>query len=97
MLAVDHWRRGVAIALAVVLENIPESLADALTLVGLGYRGETAILIALMTGLIEPVGGILSLAMATSFLPFLPRGMAIDAGAMLFVILETSSLKAVSR
>ena len=82
------WRSGVSIALAVALQNIPEGLAVALPLVGLGYRRENAVLIALMTGLIEPVGGLLGLFMATSFLPFMPIGMAIAAGAMLFVIMD---------
>ncbi|SMF95776.1 zinc transporter, ZIP family [Methylomagnum ishizawai] len=80
------WHNGVAIAIAVGLQNIPEGLAVAMPLVALGYKREQAALIALLTGLIEPVGGFLGVAMVTVFLPLLPIGMAFAAGAMLFVI-----------
>ena len=80
------WHNGVALATAVALQNIPEGLAVAMPLVALGYRREQAVLIATLTGLIEPVGGILGVVMAKAFLPLMPIGMAFAAGAMLFVI-----------
>lgn len=80
------WHNGVAIAIAIGLQNIPEGLAVALPLVALGYRREQAVLIATLTGLIEPIGGFLGVALVSVFLPLLPIGMAIAAGAMLFVI-----------
>ncbi|CAL1241619.1 ZIP family metal transporter [Candidatus Methylocalor cossyra] len=80
------WRNGIALAIAVGLQNIPEGLAVALPLVALGYRREQAVLIATLTGLIEPIGGFLGVALVSVFLPLLPIGMAFAAGAMLFVI-----------
>ncbi len=80
------WHNGVAIAIAIGLQNIPEGLAVAMPLVALGYKREQAVFIALLTGLIEPIGGFLGVAMVTVFLPLLPIGMAVAAGAMLFVI-----------
>jgi ZIP family zinc transporter len=80
------WHNGVALAIAIGLQNIPEGLAVAMPLVALGYKREQAVFIALMTGLIEPVGGFLGVAMVTVFMPLLPIGMAFAAGAMLFVI-----------
>ena len=80
------WHNGVALATAVALQNIPEGLAVAMPLVALGYRREQAVLIATLTGLIEPIGGILGVVMAKAFLPLMPIGMAFAAGAMLFVI-----------
>ena len=80
------WHNGVALAMAVALQNVPEGLAVAMPLVALGYQRERAVLIALLTGLIEPVGGILGVIMASAFLPLMPVGMAFAAGAMLFVI-----------
>lgn len=80
------WHNGVALAMAVALQNLPEGLAVAMPLVALGYRREQAVLIATLTGLIEPVGGILGVVMASAFLPLMPIGMSIAAGAMLFVI-----------
>jgi ZIP family zinc transporter len=80
------WHNGVALAIAIGLQNIPEGLAVAMPLVALGYRRQQAVLIATLTGLIEPVGGFLGVAAVTMFLPLLPIGMALAAGAMLFVI-----------
>jgi len=82
------WHNGVALATAVALQNIPEGLAVALPLVALGYRREQAVLIATLTGLIEPIGGVLGIVMAKAFLPLMPIGMAFAAGAMLFVITD---------
>ncbi len=80
------WHNGVALAMAIALQNIPEGLAVALPLVALGYQREQAVLIATLTGLIEPVGGIVGVIMAKAFMPIMPIGMAFAAGAMLFVI-----------
>lgn len=80
------WHNGVALAIAIGLQNIPEGLAVAMPLVALGYRRQQAVLIATLTGLIEPIGGFLGVALVKVFLPLLPIGMAVAAGAMLFVI-----------
>ena len=82
------WHNGLALAAAVAMQNIPEGLAVALPLVALGYARRQAMLIATLTGLIEPVGGTLGIVMAKSFLPLMPAGMAFAAGAMLFVIAD---------
>jgi len=80
------WRNGATLAVAVALQNIPEGLAVALPLVALGYRRGQAVFIATLTGLIEPIGGIAGVIMASNFKPLMPMGLAIAAGAMLFVI-----------
>lgn len=80
------WHNGTALAVAIGLQNIPEGLAVAMPLVALGYKREHAVFIALLTGLIEPIGGFFGVALVTVFLPLLPIGMALAAGAMLFVI-----------
>ena len=79
---------GLVLAIAVALQNIPEGLAVALPLVGLGYNKWKAVLIATLTGLVEPVGGFLGVTMVTLFSEILPLAMGFAAGAMLFVISE---------
>lgn len=81
-------KNGVVLAIAIALQNIPEGLAVALPLVGLGYNRWRAIGIATLTGLVEPVGGLLGITMVTIFQPILPIAMGFAAGAMLFVISE---------
>jgi len=82
------WHNGLSVAFAIGLQNIPEGLAVALPLVGLGYSRKQALMIATLTGLVEPVGGFLGIAAVTVFYPLLPIGMAFAAGAMLFVITD---------
>jgi ZIP family zinc transporter len=81
-------KNGFVLASAIALQNIPEGLAVALPLVGLGYNKWKAVGIATLTGLVEPVGGLLGITMVTVFEPILPIAMGFAAGAMLFVISE---------
>ncbi len=81
-------KNGLVLASAVALQNIPEGLAVALPLVGLGYNKWKAVGIATLTGLVEPVGGLLGITMVTIFEQILPIAMGFAAGAQLFVISE---------
>ena len=66
-----EMKNGVVLAIAIALQNIPEGLAVALPLVGLGYNKWKAVGIATLTGLVEPVGGLLGITMVTVFQPIL--------------------------
>lgn len=77
---------GTSLAIGIGLQNLPEGLAVALPLLGLGYSRWKAVGIATLTGLVEPVGGLLGVGAVTLFAPVLPIGLAFAAGAMLFVI-----------
>lgn len=81
-------KNGIVLAIAIALQNIPEGLAVAMPLVALGYNKWKAVGIATLTGLVEPVGGLLGVSMVTIFKPILPVAMGFAAGAMLFVISE---------
>lgn len=81
-------KNGIVLAIAIALQNIPEGLAVALPLVGLGYNKWKAVGIATLTGLVEPIGGLLGVTMVTVFSSILPLAMGFAAGAMLFVISE---------
>ena len=77
---------GTSLAIGIGLQNMPEGLAVALPLLGLGYSRWRAIGIATLTGLVEPIGGLLGVVAVTVFHPVLPFALAFAAGAMLFVI-----------
>lgn len=77
---------GTSLAIGIGLQNMPEGLAVALPLVGLGYSRWRAVGIATLTGLVEPIGGLLGVSAVTVFHPVLPFALAFAAGAMLFVI-----------
>jgi ZIP family zinc transporter len=77
---------GTSLAIGIGLQNMPEGLAVALPLLGIGYSRLKAVGIATLTGLVEPVGGLLGVAAVRVFHPVLPLGLAFAAGAMLVVI-----------
>lgn len=78
----------IALAIAIALQNMPEGLAVALPLVREGYARGKAILYALLSGLVEPIGGILGAALVSVAHPLLPWGLSFAAGAMLYVVSE---------
>lgn len=77
---------GMTLAVAIGLQNMPEGLVVAIALLSLGYGKATALGVTLLTGLVQPVGGLVG-ATAITFMTFLlPWGLAFAAGAMLFVV-----------
>ena len=54
-----------ALAIGIGLQNMPEGLAVAMALVGQGYPRWQAFVVALITGLVEPVGGLLGVTAMT--------------------------------
>jgi ZIP family zinc transporter len=77
---------GIAVMLGIGAQNIPEGLAVAAALVADGRSRGRAFLIALLTGLIEPLGGLVGALAVTVSAALLPWGLAFAAGAMLFVV-----------
>jgi ZIP family zinc transporter len=81
-------RAGSILATGIWLQNIPEGLAVALPLLREKLTRAKAFWIALLTGMIEPVGGILGITVTSMAQSILPYGLAFAGGAMLLVISE---------
>ena len=79
---------GAAVAVAIALQNIPEGLAVAAPMVREGYSRKYAAGLALATGLVEPIGGLLGVSIIAVAQVLLPYGLAFAAGAMIFVVGE---------
>jgi ZIP family zinc transporter len=77
---------GFVVATAIGLQNMPEGLAVALPLLREGYSRSRSLWYGTLTGLVEPVGGLLGVALVSVFHPILPWALAFAAGAMLFVV-----------
>ncbi len=77
---------GVPIAIAIGLQNIPEGLAVAMPLVREGYSKKRAGGYALLSGLVEPLGGLIGVSVVSFAQFLLPYGLAFAAGAMVFVV-----------
>ncbi|MCS6780369.1 MAG: ZIP family metal transporter [Geminicoccaceae bacterium] len=79
---------GTALAVAIGLQNMPEGLAVAMAALAAGDTPRRAFLVGLISGVVEPVGGVLGAGLVFLAAPFLPVAMGFAAGAMLFVISE---------
>jgi zinc transporter, ZIP family len=77
---------GTSLAVGIGLQNVPEGFAVAISLLSIGYSRPTAFWVALLTGLVEPVGGAIGAAAVTLAEPLMPIILGLAAGAMLFVI-----------
>lgn len=78
---IDH-----GISLGIALQNIPEGWIVASALAALGATPWRAAVIALATGLVEPVGGLFGIIAGALAGASLPVALAATAGAMLWVV-----------
>lgn len=77
---------GYSVAIGIGLQNIPEGLSIALALKSLGYSSKKVFLITLLTGLVEPIGGLFGSLIVSSSAIIVPFALSFAAGAMLFVV-----------
>lgn len=77
---------GLALTLAIFLQNLPEGFVVALALVSQGYAQRRAIAIACATGLVESFGGLVGAFAISLAAAALPWALGFAGGAMLFVI-----------
>lgn len=77
---------GLPLASAIALQDIPEGLAVALSLRAAGFRPGVAVLVAALSGLLEPVGAFMGVSLASGLAFAYPVGLGLAAGAMIFVV-----------
>lgn len=77
---------GLPLTLAILLQDIPEGLAVALSLRATGLSAGRASLVAVGSGLMEPLGSLIGLGLSTGFTLSYPISMGLAAGAMIFVV-----------
>ncbi|NYE26231.1 ZIP family zinc transporter [Pigmentiphaga litoralis] len=75
-----------ALATGISIQDMPEGLVVAMALRGVGYRKLTAVGLGILSGLIEPIAAVFGAAAIGLSAGLLPWGLAMAAGAMLFVI-----------
>ena len=80
------FENGRALAIGIGIQNIPEGLAVAAALLTQGYSRIQAYMVASLTGLVEPIGGLIGASVVSFSEYLLPWGLTFAAGAMLWVI-----------
>lgn len=77
---------GLPLTTAIAIQDLPEGLAVALALRVTGISALRAALIAVGSGLMEPLGAIVGLGISSSFALGYPIALGLAAGAMIFVV-----------
>lgn len=77
---------GLPLTSAIAIQDIPEGLAIALALRTIGLSPLKAMLIAVGSGLMEPLGALIGLGISSGFAIAYPLSLGLAAGAMLFVV-----------
>ena len=78
----------VALAIGMGLQNFPEGAAISLPLRREGMSRGKAFVMGSLSGIVEPIFGILVVLVSTQIAPFMPWMLAFAAGAMIYVVVE---------
>ena len=78
----------LALALGIAIQNFPEGAIISMPLRAEGESKGKAFLGGVLSGVVEPVGAVLTLLAAQLVIPALPYLLSFAAGAMLYVVVE---------
>jgi ZIP family zinc transporter len=84
--ATGDMKVGLPLTTAIAIQDIPEGLAVALALRVTGISALRAALIAVGSGVMEPLGATIGLGISSSFALGYPVALGLAAGAMIFVV-----------
>ena len=78
----------LALSLGIAIQNFPEGAIISMPLKAEGENKGKAFLGGVLSGVVEPVGAVLTIVAAQFIIPALPYLLSFAAGAMLYVVVE---------
>lgn len=78
----------VALAIGIGLQNFPEGAAVSIPLRREGFSRFRAFTYGQLSGIVEPIAGVLGAYLVLTVEPLLPYALSFAAGAMIFVVVE---------
>lgn len=78
----------LALGIGIGLQNIPEGAAISLPLKEEGFSSKKAFLYGTLSGVVEPISGILGVFLIGSLISVMPWLLSFAAGAMIYVVAE---------
>lgn len=78
----------LALSLGIAIQNFPEGAIISLPLRAEGKGKGRAFLSSMLSGVVEPIGAVLTILAAQLVVPMLPYLLSFAAGAMLYVVVE---------
>lgn len=77
-----------ALSLGIAIQNFPEGAIISMPLKGEGMSRGRAFICGVLSGIVEPLGGLLTIVLTAQVTPFLPYFLSFAAGAMFYVVVE---------
>ena len=78
----------LALALGIAIQNFPEGAIVSMPLRAEGMPKWKTFVYGVLSGLVEPIGSIITILFATQIVPLLPYFLSFAAGAMMYVVVE---------
>lgn len=78
----------MALSLGIAIQNFPEGAIISMPLKGIGQSRAKAFIGGTLSGIVEPIAGIITILLIQITLPVLPYLLAFAAGAMIYVVVE---------
>lgn len=78
----------LALAIGIAIQNFPEGAIISMPLKSEGDSKIKAFIYGTLSGIVEPIGAILTILLTSYLTPFLPYFLSFAAGAMLYVVVE---------
>jgi ZIP family zinc transporter len=78
----------IALALGIGIQNFPEGAAISLPLRQEGMSVNKSFVSGMLSGIVEPIFGILTVLVSALIAPFMPWMLSFAAGAMMYVVVE---------
>lgn len=77
-----------ALSIGIAIQNFPEGAIISMPLVSNGMSRSKAFVYGLLSGIVEPAGALITIALTAQIKPVLPYVLAFAAGAMIYVVVE---------
>lgn len=78
----------MATAIGIAIQNIPEGAIISMPMRSAGNSRRKSFLIGALSGVVEPIGAVIVILLASLMTPVLPYFLAFAAGAMMYVVVE---------
>ena len=78
----------MAMSLGIAIQNVPEGAIISMPMRAAGNSRLKSFIIGSLSGIVEPIGGLLIILLASIFTPILPYMLSFAAGAMIYVVVE---------
>lgn len=78
----------LALSVGIAIQNFPEGAIISMPLRSAGASRKKAFLYGVLSGIVEPVGAVVTILLASHVVPVLPYLLAFAAGAMIYVVVE---------